>query len=1066
MAENLATNPFIGDEINDDEKDENHFRIYFANANGFTLSENGGDYAEFLLEMQKLQADTWGVAETNIDSTKSAVKNIIHDTTRKHFEFSKTTIGSSNIPARKRYYKPGGTLMGSQGSITARIIDQGSDSLGRWSFQLMNCKNNKKLLVVAAYQVCKQAITYTDNDGNTTVRSYTASAQQSSMLLVQGRRESPREAFIMDLGEFIQRYQDQQCEILLLGDFNESMSDSGEGISALGSQCNLVDVMQQQIGHSDFGTHVTGSERIDFILASERVADAVRYACYEPFKFRGSGDHRGMILDLDTLALFGNRTQALAPIPCREFTAKDPIAVRQYIAAKHRYLQEHNFGTRLERAITHWTPQVQEQLDANFQQAGTFGAKQCTRKPRNIAFSSELATLRRRKNILLKTISSIRLKRSFEEAIARYKNQDEEFEIPTTLAACQALCRQIQQQIRQSTKDAVFHRQNEQLIQLRDAEAKGNKKKAKLIKNLMAAERTKNMYKKIRQCRGAEKAGITRLDVPADPDDVNYKSCVDWISIDTPEEIESRLLQRNQTHFGQADGLFPTRPPFCEWIDWGASTHVADLILEGQWNTEELDSVSQDVLRHMQARTNLDEIKDTITIEEWTEKIRTWPEKTSTSPSGFHLSHSKALVNPISIEDDDDATAQLEQQRHQLIEWQVTMLNLAISHCYSLSRWKHIVNVMILKEPNNHRIHRLRVIHLYEQDYNLILAVKWRQMIRNGSNNQLLHPQQFGGVPGKDAILPTMLEEFQYEISLSSKRPLVHLDYDATACYDRIVMSFGSLASRSYGQHRSVVFINAATLEDAKYYLKTQLGVSEKFYKHCKIFPIYGSGQGAGNSPGIWCVISSVLFHAYDEKAHGATFCSPQGEIEAQVFMIGFVDDTSGSTNDFNLPKRQSPEHYIVKATKDAQRWNDVLRVSGGALEDTKCSYHFLYFDFTIDGLPYLCNGQIGPRISIQFNNNNSPHPLKQLSAYQSHKTLGVMKSPASTDRSLFLALAKKNSQHTSVMARSPFNRTDAWAYYHSVYLPSITYPMQSSSLSDKHCKALQRQFKKALLTK
>ena len=671
-AENLATNPFIGDEIKENEKEEDRFRIYFANINGFTLSENGGEYAEFLLEMQKLQADTWGVAETNIDSTKSAVKNIIHNTTRKHFEFSKTTFGSSNIPARKRYYKPGGTLMGSQGSITARIMDQGSDSLGRWSFQLMSCKNNKKLLVVAAYQVCKQTITYTDNDGNTTVRSYTASAQQSSMLLVQGRRESPREAFIMDLKEFILRYQDQQCEILLLGDFNEPMSDSGEGMSALGSQCNLVDVMQQQIGYSDFGTHVMGQERIDFILASEGVANAVRQACYEPFKFRGSGDHRGMILDLDTLALFGNKTQSLAPLPCREFTAKDPVAVRQYVTAKHRYLSEHNFGTRLERAKTLWTPQVQEQLDGDFQRAGIFGAKQCTRKPRNIAFSSELATLRRRKNVLLKTISSIRLKRSFEEAIARYREQDEDFEIPTTLAECQTLCKQIQQQIRQSTKDAVFHRQNEQLIQLKDAEAKGNKKKAKLIKNLMAAERTKSMYRKIRQCRGAEKAGITRLDVPADPDDVNYKSCVDWISIDTPEEIESRLLQRNQTHFGQADGLFPTRPPFSEWVDWGASTHVADLILEGQWNTNELDSVTLDVIHHLQARTNLDEIKDTITIEEWKEKIRSWPEKTSTSPSGFHLSHSKALVTPIAIEDDKETTIQLEHQQQQLIEWQVS----------------------------------------------------------------------------------------------------------------------------------------------------------------------------------------------------------------------------------------------------------------------------------------------------------------------------------------------------------------------------------------------------------
>ena len=150
-----------------------------------------------------------------------------------------------------------------------------------------------------------------------------------------------------------------------------------------------------------------------------------------------------------------------------------------------------------------------------------------------------------------------------------------------------------------------------------------------------------------------------------------------------------------------------------------------------------------------------------------------------------------------------------------------------------MERWKSIVNVMILKELNNHRIHRLRVIHLYEQDYNLILAIKWPQLIQNGSNNQLLHPGQFGAVPGKDAILPTLIEEFQYEICRASRRPLVHLDYDATACYDRIVMSFGSLASRSFGQHRSIVFINAKTLEDAKYYLKTQLGVSDRSYKHC-----------------------------------------------------------------------------------------------------------------------------------------------------------------------------------------------------------------------------------------
>ena len=55
--------------------------------------------------------------------------------------------------------------------------------------------------------------------------------------------------------------------------------------------------------------------------------------------------------------------------------------------------------------------------------------------------------------------------------------------------------------------------------------------------------------------------------------------------------------------------------------------------------------------------------------------------------------------------------------------------------------------------------------------------------------------------------MPTTIKELQYKICHASKQPLVHMDYDVTACYDRI---------------------------------------------------------GAGNLPAIWCVISSVLFNLYE----------------------------------------------------------------------------------------------------------------------------------------------------------------------------------------------------------
>jgi hypothetical protein len=193
-------------------------------------------------------------------------------------------------------------------------------------------------------------------------------------------------------------------------------------------------------------------------------------------------------------------------------------------------------------------------------------------------------------------------------------------------------------------KDASSHRRNEQLKLLRTAQALGDKVTSKALKNKIIAENTKEMYRKLRNARGSHQSGFTTIEVPRDPNETNYKQCRDWISIDVPTEIEDKLRVRNQRHFGQAQGTFPTVPPFSEWVDWSASTHVSDLILEGQWHPSELSPLQQDLINYMKRRTDLDTIADTVTTTEWTEKIQNWPESTSTSPSGFHLTHSKALL--------------------------------------------------------------------------------------------------------------------------------------------------------------------------------------------------------------------------------------------------------------------------------------------------------------------------------------------------------------------------------------------------------------------------------------
>ena len=616
------------------------------------------------------------------------------------------------------------------------------------------------------------------------------------------------------------------------------------------------------------------------------------------------------------------------------------------------------------------------------------------RHKQNAPYVTKLANLLKEKNILKQIISQHCRGIDLSLSIACQVHDCDAFLVPKTIPECKQRCRAAQKEIRKLEKDSVTLRRDK-LTRLRcEAIQRGDHETAKAIKYQLAAERTKQMYQKLRYIRGIQKTGISRLEVAQDPTDFDYKKCTEWITIDTHQEIESKLCDRNQRHIGQAHGTFPTIPPFSEWINRGASSHISELILEGTFHPLEVNSLPSELIWYMKRCASLNQIPDTLTTTEWIGKISAWAKTTSTSPSGFHLTHSKALVAKHGLTTGSPAHAALEKQWEQLIQWQVDLLHVAIKHQYSFHRWKSIFNVMILKQPGNHKIHRLRVIHLYEHDYNLLLVIKWRSLIQQCVHTRKFNPGQYGGLPGHNAITPTILEELQYEINRASKCALVHLDHDATACYDRIILPMASLISRAHGQHCSIILINATTLKSARYLLKTQLGISSTSYSHSELFPIYGRGQGSGNSPGLWCAISSVLFDVYETQACGASFYSPDKMIAVKLYMIRFVDDTSGSTNDFLPPEPAPLHHYANFATHDAQQWNNILQLSGGALEDSKCSYHFMYYKFTQNGQPVLKGRTFDPAISIHFNNNNTPTSLKQLSAYTSHKMLGVYKNP------------------------------------------------------------------------
>ena len=79
-----------------------------------------------------------------------------------------------------------------------------------------------------------------------------------------------------------------------------------------------------------------------------------------------------------------------------------------------------------------------------------------------------------------------------------------------------------------------------------------------------------------------------------------------------------------------------------------------------------------------------------------------WKERTTTSPSGRHLGHYRSLVqDPI------------------LRNCFTQFMNIIIATGITPYRWGNAVNVLIEKDAGQPKINLLRIIHLFEANYNL-----------------------------------------------------------------------------------------------------------------------------------------------------------------------------------------------------------------------------------------------------------------------------------------------------------------------------------------------------------
>jgi hypothetical protein len=218
--------------------------------------------------------------------------------------------------------------------------------LGRWSFTTITGKNNRKILVITIYQVCQTRIA--------TAGSNTAYAQQWHILRQKGETTpDPRKSFKKDLDQFLAPHHEEGSEILLLGDFNETIGESIHGIDAIIHKYELIDLMAYHHGIEDkIETYARGNKRIDYAFGTNLLNESVVRIGYTPYNYVITSDHRGLFIDLNADEFLGGNPNQLMSSVLRGIKSTDPNNCRKYVAAVNKYLKAHRVFKRVKRLET------------------------------------------------------------------------------------------------------------------------------------------------------------------------------------------------------------------------------------------------------------------------------------------------------------------------------------------------------------------------------------------------------------------------------------------------------------------------------------------------------------------------------------------------------------------------------------------------------------------------------------------------------------------------------------------------------------------------------------------
>ena len=305
-----------GDELID--KEDRVLRCALQNPNGIRLRDNV-DVLPEVAAMERLQIDMAAFPESKLTE---------HGRTREVLQRQlRVRIGSAQVQnaaaprrnTRNSDFQPGGVLMAITGRVTGRILKNGNDPWGRFSWSLLRGNRDEGILFIGAYRVCQLKGTKAGPDTafmqqvegmiDEELRDSSAAEAADKCLTSSIRRSmDPRDRILQDLKQLINEYRSKGFRPILFMDANEDWTNkkSGKALRDFLQETSLQDPLYERFKGAGLtaSTYSRGSRRIDYMFFDQSLLSAIKRIGTLGLHEAIVSDHVMLYVDLDEKELF------------------------------------------------------------------------------------------------------------------------------------------------------------------------------------------------------------------------------------------------------------------------------------------------------------------------------------------------------------------------------------------------------------------------------------------------------------------------------------------------------------------------------------------------------------------------------------------------------------------------------------------------------------------------------------------------------------------------------------------------------------------------------------------